>query len=196
MGYRVVWKKKVQTQIDRCPLFIQEKFGRRKKWLISGVLFLVLFCLQSCATVTYLDVATVEPKQEIITVENATADQLFVKASSWAVEAFNDSKAVIELQDERFHIIKGKFTSRYKSGSFGWTVEATSLLTIEAKDGRSRISIKLIGAEQYNGNGAPAGKAMTFYFGRAQLQMLQDSWNNMVASYESALKASTAESNW
>lgn len=173
------------------------KIGGRRNWFICGVVFLlVLLGLQSCATVTYLDVATVEPRQEIITVENATADQLFAKASSWAVEAFNDSKAVIELQDEKSHIIKGKFTSRYKSGSFGWTVEATSLLTIETKEGRSRISIKLIGAEQYNGNGAPAGKAMTFYFGRAQLQMLQDSWNDMVASYESALKTSATESNW
>lgn len=27
MSYRVVWKKKVQKQIDRCPIFIQEKFG-------------------------------------------------------------------------------------------------------------------------------------------------------------------------
>ena len=106
-----------------------------KKLNILLVLGLALL-LVSCATVKTSDV---KGKTVIVEMPGASKDELFVKASTWMVEAFKSSKSVIQYSDKEAGVIKGKYIISFMQGLLD--AECESVITIECKDEKCRIVI-------------------------------------------------------
>lgn len=108
-----------------------------KKILLLAFACLLLFV--GCISVANIDAYSVEGLSEIIEA-SGTKEELFIKASSWAVEAFISSESVIDYQDKEAGIIKGKFTTK---GIVPLTaMQWESVITIEIKDNKARFTIK------------------------------------------------------
>ena len=106
-----------------------------KKLNILLILGLVLL-LVSCATVKTSDV---KGKTVVVEMPGASKDELFVKASTWMVEAFNSSKSVVQYSDKEAGVIKGKYIISFTQGLLD--AECESVITIECKDEKCRIVI-------------------------------------------------------
>lgn len=110
-----------------------------KKSLLLTAVLIVALVLTSCATIdkTSEDVGVL---QEVITYKGQTEEELYTKARSWFVEAFNSSESVIEQQDKESGIIKGKYTDNVARNAF-CDVVYESVITVEVKAERVRFSI-------------------------------------------------------
>lgn len=110
-----------------------------KESLLLAVVLIVGLALTSCATIdkTSEDVGVL---QEVISFKGQTEDELYTKARSWFVEAFNSSESVIEQQDKGSGIIKGKYTDEVARNAF-CDIVYDSVITIEVKAERVRFSV-------------------------------------------------------
>lgn len=106
------------------------------------VLFLVLavaLLLTSCASLS-MTAEDVGVFQKVATFEGQTEDELYTKARSWFVESFVSSESVIEQDDREAHVIKGKYVTTVDRNAL-CEVETESIITVEIKDGRARMTI-------------------------------------------------------
>lgn len=103
-----------------------------------NIIVLVVFTLllASCTTIKTSEVKGVT---KVIEVSGASKDELFVKASSWLVDAFNSAKSVIQFSDKEAGVIKGKY--RITFPQFLETGECEATFTVECKDGKCRLII-------------------------------------------------------
>ena len=113
-----------------------------RKIVFVFALMLSLFLVVSCATT---NVTEIDDYVRVIEVNGASADDLFVKANSWMVDAFNNSESVIEYSDKQAGMIKGKFMTK-EGDYFNGYRKITAIITIETKEGKARLSVV------YNGN--------------------------------------------
>ena len=113
-----------------------------RKTVFVFALVLSLFLVVSCATT---NVTEIDDYVRVIEVEGASADDLFVKANSWMVDVFNNSESVIEYSDKQAGMIKGKFLTK-EGDYFNGYRKITSIITVETKEGKARLSVV------YNGN--------------------------------------------
>lgn len=86
--------------------------------------------------------------EEVIQVQGASADQLFLLARTWFVDYFKSAQDVIQFEDKSNGVIKGKGLSEivYQSGKlFGTPLINTAYLnytiTIQVRDGRYKYTI-------------------------------------------------------
>ena len=81
--------------------------------------------------------------QQVINVPGASTSEVFVRANTAAVDIFVKSDCVIEFTDKDAGIIKGKFLlSQVQVGGLIYDVKAS--ITVEARDGRARITFSNI----------------------------------------------------
>lgn len=106
----------------------------KKLNIIVLVVFVLL--LASCTTIKTSEVKGVT---KVVEVPGESKDELFVKASSWMVDAFNSAKNVIQFSDKEAGVIKGKYRMTFPQ--FLATGECETTITIECKDGKCRLVV-------------------------------------------------------
>jgi hypothetical protein len=102
---------------------------------------IVMFCLSSCGgTMTVSDSA---PIVKVVPVENATKDELYVRANNWMVGVFNNAESVIQFSDKESGNITGKYflSPVIAPSQYGPGKNAYALINIQVKDGASKITI-------------------------------------------------------
>ena len=170
-----------------------------KKVILLSVITLALLGFVSCATTSSADLTEMYTGvQKVIDVPNNSKSELFIKANNWAVAAFNNAESVIEFSDKESGSITGKYIAKYRSVSIplgGWSVGPITLMKIEIKDNKARISLNLTGIDYYNGYGVISNGTMgvKLYFQKAEVDMLKAKWDEMIASLETALNANNAD---
>ena len=107
-----------------------------KKLNILFITTIVILLSISCATI---NPSEVKGMTKIVEAPGASKDELFVKASSWLVDAFNSAKSVIQFSDKEAGVIKGKY--RITFPQFLETGECEATFTVECKDGKCRLII-------------------------------------------------------
>ena len=168
------------------------------KKAIIAISVLAMLALVSCASTSNVEFsALTEGVQKVIEVPNESKDALFVKANNWAVSAFNSADSVIEFSDKESGTITGKYYMRYHGASAyfwaGGDVAPLTLIQVEVKDEKARISLKLSNVEYYNGNGAKFTTSYSGYFVESDVETLTARWNNLIADFEKALKTEAVD---
>lgn len=107
------------------------------------LLLMILFC--SCTSTQRIPVS-IDPVISVIQVDGKKND-LYVKANSWMIEVFTDSKSVIQFKDKEEGIVIGKylFERTYTYDGYGNRIEMDpiyAIINIQVKDDASRISIE------------------------------------------------------
>ncbi len=111
-----------------------------RKIIFSFLTALLMFNLTGCSIRTMPTTPTVK----VIHIDKEKQDKLYVKASNWMVETFNNSKSVIQFRDKE----SGTITGRYLLGiiayasQYGPAQYAYAIIKIQVKDGASKITIK------------------------------------------------------
>ncbi|SOC78854.1 protein of unknown function [Salinimicrobium sediminis] len=122
-----------------------------KRVLLFIPLCFVLIILQSCGS---LATSNSEPIVKVVPVENASKDDLYVRANNWMVGAFNNAKSVVQFTDKESGTITGKYylspvtaPSQYGPGS-----DAYALINIQVKDNASKITVTPESFQYMKGN--------------------------------------------
>lgn len=170
------------------------------KKITIAILVFALLALVSCASTGSGEVdfnALYEGTQKVIEVEGASQDDLFVKANNWAVSAFANSDSVIEFTDKESGTITGKYYMRYTGSSFylwpSGQVAPWTLIQINVKDGKARISLKLSSIDYYSSKGIKFTSSSDAYFAESDAETLTARWESLIADFEKALKAEAVE---
>ena len=175
------------------------KGGKMKKVILLSVIALALLVFVSCATTSSADLTELYTGvQKVIDIPNNSKAELFVKANNWAVAAFNNAESVIEFSDKDSGSITGKYIAKYSSVSIPFgicSVEPLTLMRVEIKDNKARISLNLTGIDYYNGAGVKFNDTagVNSCFKKAEADILKAKWDEMIASLETALNANNAD---
>lgn len=76
--------------------FYKENLKMKKSIYLLLIVFAIVTLCTSCATINKEDISSFS---QIITVDGKSKDELFVASASWFVDAFRDSKSVLEISD-------------------------------------------------------------------------------------------------
>ena len=83
------------------------------------------------------------PVVKVVKIEKGQHKKLYVKASNWMVETFNNSKSIIQFRDKESGTITGRYllgvvsqASQYAPANYAYAI-----IKIQVKDGASRITI-------------------------------------------------------
>ena len=163
---------------------------RKTVALLIGIICIFLFA--SCASTETFAISSFTPIQKVIEVPNVSSNDLFVRANNWMVNSFVNADSVIEYSDKDAGIIKGKFTNTLTY--FGGTVRSTTIITIETKENKARISFGLASVNMYNGYGVNQGSANNYTFGEKNQQALRAIWESTINDFENAIKQEAI--NW
>ena len=135
-----------------------------------------LFSLQSCAVIT----TESQPVSKVIQVENATKNDLYVKANNWMVSAFNDAESVVQFTDKESGTITGKYLLGTVSAAsqYGPANRVFATIKIQVKDESTKITVTPESFRYAKGN------IYTLY---TEEDAISDV-NNLIASYEEAIQ--------
>ncbi|MBK5261807.1 MAG: DUF4468 domain-containing protein [Peptostreptococcaceae bacterium] len=160
----------------------------KKQIFIVVTILLVTVLFQSCATMPQANQELLQ-MSKVLEVEGSSADDLFIKSNLWAVSAFNRADYVIQYQDKEAGVIKGKFSESIRTGLMGIAiVDITTVMTIEIKSGKLRISFGDVSAEFADYEFKRTGKPILT---DAIMEKVQLSWKAMVKDLEESLNAKT-----
>ena len=171
------------------------------KKAIIVISVLAMLALVSCASTSNVDFsALTEGVQKVIEVPNESKDALFVKANNWAVSAFNSADSVIEFSDKESGTITGKYTMKFQGNAWnlklgGWKVSPLTLMEINIKEGKARITLKLVGVDLYNGYGVKSSGDLKTNFVQEDADILMMKWDNLITDFEKAL-TKTVSDDW
>ena len=151
--------------------------------------------LASCASIGYGEEIPLDERieQRTIGIEAASRSDLFVRANSWAVDAFVSADSVIEFSDADAGLMKGKYVTYYQEGLYNVRVRAT--LTIELKDGAARVTIdnpmsQVVGDSL---NGAyPDPRPYAPLDKREAYHLVQPSFLDLIESFEHSIRSSNS----
>lgn len=103
------------------------------------IAFSVMILLQGCVMTT----SESTPSQNVVKIDNAKHNQLFVRANNWFVSTFNSSKSVIQFSDKESGTISGRYLlGRITASSeYGPGRSAYATIKVQVKDGAARIII-------------------------------------------------------
>jgi hypothetical protein len=163
---------------------------------LAAVFGVVCFCVASCASLGSDVEGTVE-YNEVINVDGMSADDIYIKANMWFVDAFKNADSVIQFSDKGSGTIKGKYVSDLIISGYQQYLTTTTI-TVEVREGRCRISFTDPSYKEYMVNGY--GIRMGGFNGgdkpvKAQLMVdnLQNEWKALSSSLEKSLKTTGAE---
>ncbi len=120
--------------------------------------FCILFCIPFLANAQETSVKDGVPFYEkIISVEGASADNIFSRAKAAIAILFKDSKAVLRMDDKAEGRIIGKGNYQFSYGSY-WENGVEKLnpsftIDIQTKDSKCRIQLYDFSFEKYNRDG-------------------------------------------
>lgn len=103
------------------------------------LLTVFLLILQSCAVVT----TESKPIIKVVQIEDATKNELYVRANNWMVSAFNNAESVIQFTDKESGTITGKYLlgTITQASKYAPANNAFAIIQIQVKDGASKITI-------------------------------------------------------
>lgn len=143
-----------------------------KKLILLIIAVFCVFAAVSCTSLQSVDIGTF---QEVLTVNEMTADELYNKAQAWFVDSFVNSSQVIELQDKGSGVIKGKYTMTIPRNAMCDLV-LESVITVEVKDGKARFTVSApvsgygrVGYERIDITGYTASEVERINISRASL---------------------------
>ncbi len=97
-----------------------------KNILVSILLILPILCSAQSGPVSF---------SEVIPVEGASKEELFIRARAWFAESFTDSKSVLQINDKESGELVGKALFGYTSGVF---------MGSGARQGHIKYTIKIL----------------------------------------------------
>jgi hypothetical protein len=160
------------------------------KKFILGV-GIVCLCFASCASLGP-DVTGTVAYNEVINVDGMKAVDIYTKANMWFVDAFKNADSVIQFSDKESGTIKGKYVADMTLSGYQQYLTTTTI-TVEARDGRCRISFTDPSYKEYLVNGY--GVRMGGFNGgdkpvKAQVMAdnLQLQWKELASSLQNSLK--------
>ncbi len=147
----------------------------RKLFLLSVSLLLIL-SIQGCAVIT----TESKPVSKVVNVEDATQNDLYVRANNWMVSAFNNADSVIQFTDKESGTITGKYLlgTISQANQYGPANRAFAIIQIQVKDGASKITITPDSFKYAKGN------PYTLYTG----EKAQEDINALLISFEQSIK--------
>lgn len=119
--------------------------------VLLGVIGIISFCFFSCASLGP-DVSGAVEYNEVITTEGMSADDVYIKANMWFVDAFKNADSVIQFSDKASGTIKGKYVSDLIISGYQQYLTTTTI-TVEVRNGRCRISFTDPSFKEYLVNG-------------------------------------------
>ena len=155
-----------------------------------------IICFISCASLGPEVTGPVE-YNEVINVDGMSTDDIYIKANMWFVDAFQNADSVIQFSDKASGTIKGKYVSDLVVSGYQQFL-TTTIITVEARDGRCRISFDNPTFRQYQVNGY--GVRMGGFSGgdqpvKAQIiaDNLMEDWKKLASSLQNSLKATASD---
>jgi hypothetical protein len=147
-----------------------------RKLLLLPVLTVLILSLQSCAVIT----TESKPVTKVVNIEDATKNELYVRANNWMVGAFNNAESVIQFTDKETGTITGKYLlgTVTQASQYGAANRAFAIIQIQVKDGASKITITPDSFKYAKGN------PYTLYTG----EKAQEDINALMTSFEQAIK--------
>jgi hypothetical protein len=165
------------------------------KKLIGG-LCVVLLCFTSCASLGP-DVSGPVEYNEVINVNGMSAVNIYTKANMWFVDAFKNADSVIQFSDKESGTIKGKYVSDLIISGYQQFLTTTTI-TVEARDGRCRISFTDPAFKEYLVNGY--GTRMGGFNGGdkpVKAQVMADNllieWKSITSSLQKSLNTTNVQ---
>lgn len=146
-----------------------------KKLFLLPALTVLFLNLQSCAIIT----TESKPVSKIVNIENATKNELYVRANNWMVTAFNNAESVIQFTDKETGTITGKYLlgTITQANQYGPANRAFAIIQIQVKDGASKITITPESFRYAKGN------PYTLYTGEKATEDI----NSVIISFEKAI---------
>lgn len=179
--------KLLENYISLLGVFMKISWIKKQIFIVVTIL-LVTVLFQSCATMPQANQELLQ-MSKVLEVEGSSADDLFIRSNLWAVSAFNRADYVIQYQDKEAGVIKGKFSESIRTGLMGIAiVDITTVMTIEIKSGKLRISFGDVSAEFADYEFKRTGKPILT---DAIMEKVQLSWKAMVKDLEESLNAKT-----
>ena len=120
------------------------------------------------------------------------ADAIYVKVNSWMVDTFKSADSVIQFSDKEAAIIKGKYISPKIQGSGGYIYDIESTITIEAREGRYRIS-KDNPIVYYIGTLFQPAPRQKYNLSAELAEKLKVEWANLAQSLENSFSAPSSD---
>ena len=118
-----------------------------KKLILMGLF--TLLCIGSKAQGSLEVSGSPYYYEDVIREDSISAHDLYSKGLEWFANTFNDSKAVIQIQDPVGLVIVGKGKSLSNKNSFGARYYVDYTVKLEFKDGKVRYSLYDFSSEYY-----------------------------------------------
>ena len=147
----------------------------RKLFLLTAFTALILN-LQSCAVIT----TESKPITKVVNIEDATKNELYVRANNWMVSAFKNAESVIQFTDKETGTVTGKYLlgTITQANKYGSANRAFAMIQIKVKDSASKITITPDSFRYAKGN------IYTLYNGEKATEDI----NALMISFEQAIK--------
>ena len=153
--------------------------------------FLAIFAtllLNSCGS-SFGSQTVLTPKEasKVFDVNNATKDELYVRANNWMVERFTSAKSVLQFSDKEQGVISGKFLLNSiilgKSSNYGPLVyeDVYAIIKIQLKDNKVKITVK---PKPYKNafNSFAGGKSYP-------VESVEQDMQSLISSFQTAMKS-------
>ena len=103
-----------------------------RKLFLLPVLTVLFLSLQSCAVIT----TESRPITKVVNIEDATKNELYVRANNWMVSAFNNAESVIQFTDKETGTITGKYLlgTITQASQYGPANRAFAIIQIQVKE--------------------------------------------------------------
>ena len=163
----------------------------------------ILLCM-ALAFVLFACASTGEPVEgpvtynEVVDVADFSTADLFTKVNMWFVDAFKNADSVIQFSDKESGTIKGKYVSDIALSSYQ-QYQVTTIITVEIKDSKYRISFTDPTYREYQVNGY--GVRMGGFSGvdkhvayQAMADKLNEEWTVLAKSLKDSVQSSSG--NW
>lgn len=143
--------------------------------LFLPVLTLLVLTFQNCTVIT----TESKPVTKVVYVEDATQNELYVRANNWMVVAFNNAESVIQFTDKETGTITGKYLlgTITQASQYGPANRAYAIIQIQVKDGASKITVTPDSFKYAKGN------PYTLYTG----EKAQEDINALIISFEQSI---------
>ena len=162
----------------------------KKAYALVGIVVLVsLFA--GCATTVNEAPEEMRSMTEVVEVPGMDKDMIYMKANEWMVDTFKSAESVIQYSDKEEGIIKGKYTFTARKVLFGvGEMTVTTIVTIEAKEGRYRVTFDNATYKTYvDDKLKESGKLVE----ESIIGIARSEWRSTLESLKSAISSTTEE---
>ena len=99
--------------------------------------------MEEKAELDYIKSLNIQPLtySEVVIVDGASAEDLFIRGRAWFAKSYNSSKAVLRMDQDNILIGKAKYSTSIKIGVSNGVYEYDYDITIQCRDGRYKYTI-------------------------------------------------------